>query len=647
MKDSVLWTPSPERREHSQIAEFVNHINGAHDLNLPLDYPKIWEWSVLESKTFWHEVWDFFSVIGDKGSGEVVNANAMPGARFFADAKLNFAENLLRNADERPALISWDENGKRKTISRAELKAQTESLAGWLRAQGVKPGDGICAYMPNIPETIMAFLAAASVGAVFSSCSMDFGPDSVVERFGQTEPKFLFVADGYYYNGRTINRHAEVKEVVSRLPSLERIIHVPFIDAEDVPAEVVLWSDAKAGSEFDDFWRGEFNSPLLALFSSGTTGVPKCIVHGAGGVLLQHLKELGLHMDIRAGERAFYFTTCGWMMWNWLVSALSLEAAVVLYEGNPLYPSASALWTMSEAEDITLFGASAKYFDALKKAEASPKKTHELSSLRTICSTGSPLSPEGFDYIHRDIHGDAQIASISGGTDIVSCFALGNPLDSVRRGELQGRGLGMAVSVYDESGSSIIGEPGELVCESPFPSMPLGFRNDGDGSRYHAAYFDYFPGVWRHGDWATLHVHGGMQIHGRSDATLNPGGVRIGTAEIYRPAESLPEVLEALAVGQEWQEDTRIVLFVRLVEGVELDDDLRCRIREVIRSRASPRHVPSKIVGVGDMPRTRSGKITEIAVRETIHGRPVNNLGALANPESLEYFRDLEALDKD
>ena len=642
----MLWTPDAERRRHSKIAAFVRHVNAAHNLKLPLDYPPIWEWSVAESKTFWHEVWDFFAVVGDKGSGEVVNANDMPGARFFADARLNFAENLLRNADDRPALISWDENGRRKTTSRAELAVQTRALAGWLRAQGVKPGDSVCAYMPNIPETITAFLAASSVGAVFSSCSMDFGPDSVVERFGQTAPKFLFTADGYEYNGRPIDRRAEVEEVATRLPSLEKVVHVPYLHAEYTPTKGVLWAEAKAESEFDDFWRGEFNAPLLALFSSGTTGVPKCIVHAAGGVLLQHLKELGLHMDIRAGERAFYFTTCGWMMWNWLVSALALEAAVVLYEGNPLYPSASALWKMAEAEKITLFGASAKYFDALKRTESSPKTEHDLSALRTICSTGSPLSPEGFDYIHRDIHDDVQIASISGGTDIVSCFALGNPLDSVRRGELQGRGLGMAVSVYDESGKSIVGEPGELVCESPFPCMPLGFRSDPDGSRYHAAYFDYFPGVWRHGDWATLHPHGGMQIHGRSDATLNPGGVRIGTAEIYRPAESLPEVAEALAVGQEWQNDTRIVLFVKLAAGAVLDDELRGRLRDVIRRRASPRHVPAKIVSVADMPRTRSGKITEIAVRETIHGRPVNNLGALANPEVLEYFRGLEALDK-
>ncbi|MGI9297023.1 MAG: acetoacetate--CoA ligase, partial [Gammaproteobacteria bacterium] len=471
--------------------------------------------------------------------------------------------------------------------------------------------------------------------------------DAVVERFRQTAPKFLIAGDGYAYNGRAIGRLSEIAETAARLPSVRRVIVAPFL-APDAPppAGTTAWEEAaNSAAEFPGFYRGDFNAPLLALFSSGTTGAPKCIVHSAGGVLLQHLKELGLHLDVGRGAPVFYFTTCGWMMWNWLISALALEAAPVLYEGAPLHSSSAALWDMAEREKIALFGASAKYFDALRGAGLSPAKTHSLPALKTICSTGSPLSPEGFDYVYEHVKADAQLASISGGTDIVSCFALGNPLDAVRRGELQGRGLGMAVAVYDENGEAAVGAPGELVCEAPFPAMPLRFYGDTDGGiKYRAAYFEHFPGVWRHGDWATLTESGGMVIHGRSDATLNPGGVRIGTAEIYRPLESFPEVAEALAAGQEWEGDTRIVVFVRLAAAAVLDDELRARLRAAVRRAASPRHVPAKIIAVADLPRTRSGKISEIAVRETIHDRPVKNRNALANPESLEYFRNLPEL---
>ena len=643
---SVIWTPSESRRKNSRMAAFVAHINVAQNLNLPLHYAPLWQWSVANRGAFWSEVWDFFSVVGEKGSGRIDNPNAMPGARFFADGKLNFAENLLQNADDNAALIFFTENGMRTEMSRTQLRRRVQNFAEWLRKNGAAAGDSVCAYMPNTPETVIAFLGAASIGAVFSSCSMDFGPDAVTERFSQTSPKFLIAADGYFYNGRAICRRAEVAEVAARLPTLGGLIFTPFLEPESsAPAGATLWkAAAETESAFSGFVRGDFNAPLLALFSSGTTGAPKCIVHSAGGVLLQHLKELGLHSDIAAGAPVFYFTTCGWMMWNWLISALALNAAPVLYEGAPMYPSPAALWDLAAREKFALFGASAKYFDALRRAGTAPKKMHSLPSLKTICSTGSPLSPESFDYIYKKIKSDVQVASISGGTDIVSCFALGNPLDAVRCGELQGRGLGMAVAVYDENGRAMTDSPGELVCEKPFPVMPLRFYGDADGDKYRAAYFAHFPAIWRHGDWATLRPGGGMVIHGRSDATLNPGGVRIGTAEIYRPAESFAEIAEALAISQEWDGDTRVILFVRLAEGAAINDDLRARLREAIRRAASPRHVPAKIVQVADLPRTRSGKISEIAVRETVHNRPVKNMNALANPESLAYFRNLPAL---
>ncbi len=625
------------------MAAFIAHVNARRGLNLPLEYAPLREWSVLHAEDFWGDIWDFFAVSGDKGSGRTENPRAMPGARFFADASLNFAENLLRDADDTPALISWTEKGAGKTLTRADALWQTRRLAGYLRANGARAGDSICAYMPNIPETVIAFLAASSLGAVFSSCSMDFGPEGAAERFGQTAPKFLIAADGYEYNGRAVSRTDAVIAAAKLLPSLQKIITVPFLGDSAPPPGGIFWEDVLAGDSAE-FVRGDFNAPLLALFSSGTTGAPKCIIHGAGGVLLQHLKELALHGEINSGDRVFYFTTCGWMMWNWLISALALKAAPVLYEGNPLHPSPAVLWDMAQAENISLFGVSAKYLDVLRKAEIAPARTHSLPALRTVCSTGSPLSAEGFDYVYEKIKPDVQLASISGGTDIVSCFALGNPLDSVRRGELQCRGLGMAVAVYDDAGKEITDAPGELVCTAPFPSMPLKFARDPDGAKYRAAYFEHFPGAWRHGDWAVLTAGGGMTILGRSDATLNPGGVRIGTAEIYRAVESLAEVAEALAVGQEWEDDTRIALFVRLAAGAVLDGALRARIRAAVRAFASPRHVPAKIAAVADFPRTRSGKTSEIAVREAIHGRPVKNINALANPESLELFRNLPEL---
>ena len=645
----IVWQPSDADRKQSRMAKFAEDVNARRGLNLPLEFEEIWRWSVKDRAEFWNEIWDFFGVVGDKGESgkcKVDHANAMPGARFFADGTLNFAENLLRNADSRPALIARNERGERTVVTRRQLLLQTRRFAGWLQANGAQAGDSVCAYMPNICETVAAFLGASAIGAVFSSCSMDFGADGASERFAQTSPKFLIAADGYLYNGKQISRLPEVNALADRLPSLQKIVMVPYLNSSfELPANAVLWQDVQdADQTIDEFKQTDFNAPLVALFSSGTTGAPKCIVHSAGGVLLQHLKELGLHMNIDQGRAAFYFTTCGWMMWNWLISSLALEATVVLYEGHPMHPAADTLWNLAQEEKVWLFGASAKYFDAMRKHELQPSRTHSLPHLNTICSTGSPLSDDGFDYIRENISPTIHLASISGGTDLVSCFALGNPLSPVRRGELQGRGLGMAVSVYDENGCEVIDEPGELVCTAPFPVMPLEFRQDPGGKKYHEAYFAHYPGVWRHGDWATLSSAGGMRIHGRSDATLNPGGVRIGTAEIYRPVEALEQVMEALAVGQEWEGDTRIVLFIRLQPGIQLDDSLQDQMRSAIRKSASPRHVPSKIVQVADLPRTRSGKITEIAVRETIHNRPIKNINALANPESLEFFRNLPEL---
>ena len=647
MDSDVLWRADEKRRQQSRLAAFINTVNERHQCNLPMEYEPLWEWSINHRTVFWDDVWDFFNVIGNKDNVRHDDADRrMPGACFFAGATLNIAENYLRAADNRPAIIAWDENGRQQIISRLQLLQQTRQVAGWLHANGVRPGDSVVAYLPNIPQTVVSMLAAASIGAVFSSCSMDFGADSVIERLQQTNPKILITATDYQYQGKTIARGDAVVAIARQLPSLRKVALVsPLKTNAALSVDSILWEEIlNEETTFPGFYQGDFNAPLLALFSSGTTGKPKCILHRAGGVLLQHLKELGLHTDIHAGDKVFYFTTCGWMMWNWLISALALEAALVLYEGNPLYPSPSILWELAAQEEITMFGTSAKYLETLRIQGIKPARARHFPSLKTICSTGSPLLAEGFDYVYENIKADVHLASISGGTDIVSCFILGNPLSPVRRGELQCRGLAMAVAVYDDAGQEIIGEAGELVCARPFPTTPIGFLNDPDGSRYRAAYYEHFANVWRHGDWAILTSDGGMIILGRSDATLNPGGARIGTAEIYHPVQAFDEVAEALAVGQQWQNDTRIILFVRLLDGANLDEDLRQRLRAAIRAYASPRHVPAKIIAAPDFPRTRSNKISEIAVREMIHQRPINNINALANPDSLKWFENMPEL---
>ena len=611
------------------------------------EYSEVHRWSIEKPEEFWSAVWDFCEVVGDKGNVVLRDGDRMPGAQWFPEARLNFAENLLRRRDDSEAIVFWGENGTQMRLTRKELFRETARCAAALRASGIAAGDRVAAYLPNIPETVIIMLAAASLGAVFSSCSPDFGVRGVVDRFEQIEPKILFVTDGYWYNGQPVRCLERNAEVTSRLSSVEKVVLVQFLGFVDTIPNTQTWRDFLGpfqSATSIEFTQLPFNHPLFILYSSGTTGAPKSLVHSAGGTLLQHLKEHQLHCDVKPGDRLFFFTTCGWMMWNWLITGLASGATVLLYDGSPLAQDGELLFDYAQQEHITHFGTSAKFIDAIAKKGLSPVHTHNLSVLQTILSTGSPLSPESFDYVYRHVKTDVMLASISGGTDIISCFVLGNPMLSVRRGEIQCRGLGMAVDVFDEQGRPVAGEKGELVCTKPFPSMPLGFWNDAEGTKYSAAYFDRFSGVWAHGDYAEITASDGIIIYGRSDATLNPGGVRIGTAEIYRQVEQLPQVLESLVIGQEWANDTRIVLFVKLRRDIVLNDELKSRIKATIRENATARHVPALIIAVEDIPRTKSGKIVELAVRETVHGRPVKNLEALANPESLKYFANLEEL---
>lgn len=651
--DQPLWQPSPERIASAKLTAFMRHVaqHGGPSLH---EYTALHDWSVSQPGNFWSAVWDFCGVIGDRGSDRVLQyPERMPGARWFPDARLNYAENLLRNTGSGNAIVFRGENRVASRIDHDELRHEVSRFAQALRAAGIRPGDRVAGYMPNLPGTVIAMLAASSLGAVWSSCSPDFGVQGVVDRFGQIEPRILIAADGYFYNRNTIDNLPRLKEIMAQLPGVEKLVVVPYTcatpDLAGLPKAVSVHEFmAPFSAKPLRFERLPFDHPLFIMYSSGTTGVPKCIVHGAGGTLLQHLKEHVLHTDIGSGDRLFYFTTCGWMMWNWLVSGLAAGATLMLYDGSPFLAKGDVLWDYAAEENISVFGTSAKYIDALAKLGLEPGKTHDLSALRALLSTGSPLVPESFDYVYRSIKSDIQLASISGGTDIISCFALGCPVLPVWRGELQCRGLGMKVEVWNDEGRPVRGEKGELVCTAPFPSMPTGFWNDADGTKYRAAYFERYPGVWHHGDYVELTSHDGLMIYGRSDAVLNPGGVRIGTAEIYRQVERLDEVVESLAIGQDWPpqqpNDVRVVLFVRLREGLTLDAALVQRIRQQIRDNTTPRHVPAAVVQVNDIPRTKSGKIVELAVRNVVHGQPVKNIEALANPEALENFRNRDEL---
>jgi acetoacetyl-CoA synthetase len=620
-----LWTPDPGRAARSGMARFMR-LAGKRD------YDELHRWSVEHSEDFWELLWKFGEVRGAPGLRRLINAERMPGAQWFPEARLNFAENLLRERDATLAISFWGEDRVKRQLSRRQLYDLVSRLQQALAAAGVAKGDRVAGYLPNLPESVAAMLATASLGAIWSSCSPDFGVQGVLDRFGQIAPQVLFCADGYLYGGKEFGLREKNAQILASLPSVSKCVQVEYGGG---------FGDFLAPFASRDiaFEQVEFNHPLCILYSSGTTGVPKCIVHGTGGTLLQHLKEHRLHSDVRPGDRLFYFTTLGWMMWNWLVSGLASGAALLLYDGSPFVGRGRVLFDFADAEGMTHFGTSAKFIDAIAKIDLKPKETHRLDRLRVLLSTGSPLVAEGFDYVYSNIKDDLCLSSISGGTDILSCFVLGNPLLPVWRGEIQCKGLGLAVEVFDELGRPVQGEKGELVCTKPFPSMPVGFWNDPDGAKYRAAYFEKFPGVWRHGDWCEVTAHGGIVIYGRSDAVLNPGGVRIGTGEITRQVEQLEEVVESIVIGQDWDDDVRVVLFVKLREGLQLDEALANRIKKRIRDNTTPRHVPAKILQVADIPRTKSGKIVELAVRDVVHGRQVNNLEALANPEALDHFR--------
>ncbi len=641
MTDQMMWQPSAARVAAANLTAFSSRAG------LPADYARIHRWSIEQPEAFWSLVWDFCEVRGEKGGVVLADGDRMPGARWFPEARLNYAQNLLRRRDDGAALVFWGEDKLMRRMGRGDLYRRVARLAAAMKNEGVVPGDVVAAYMPNMPETLITLLAASAIGAVFTSASPDFGVQGVLDRFGQVAPKLLFVADGYYYNGKTLDSLAKVKEIVDGLPTVQKTIVARYTRKEGHDVAAIRGGTMLRAFVDPYRWQTElefeqlpFDHPLYILYSSGTTGVPKCIVHGAGGALLQHLKEHRLQSDVKPGDKLFYFTTCGWMMWNWLVSGLASDATLLLYDGSPFVGRGNILFDYAVAEGMTHFGTSAKFIDACAKIGLKPGATHDLSSLRAMFSTGSPLAPDSFDYVYTSIKADLQLASISGGTDIVSCFVLGNPLGPVWRGEIQCAGLGMAVDVFDDAGKPIAGEKGELVCARPFPSMPVRFWNDADGAKYRAAYFERFPGIWCHGDFAEKTAHGGFVIHGRSDALLKPGGVRIGTAEIYRQVEKLPEVLESIVIGQDWDHDVRVVLFVKLQDGSTLDEELSKRIKETIRANTTPRHVPAKVLQVADIPRTKSGKIVELAVREVVHGRPVKNSEALANPEALDLFRD-------
>ena len=640
-KNPVIWEPGVARIHDSAMYQFMRQHN--HE-----SYAGLHQWSIDDAPAFWLAVCEFCEIEFDRMPEEVLaRPDNIIDAGWFDGAKLNFAAHLLRHEGSEPAVVFCGEDGARRELDRDELRSAVASAAAALRALGIQKGDRVAGFLPNCPEAIIAMLASTSMGAVWSSCSPDFGTNGVIDRFGQIEPKILFATNAYLYNGKTCDTRETVAGIAAAIPSLIQTVVIPFVS--DAPTETridsaVLWQDFLIETSPLEFTAVDFNHPLYIMYSSGTTGVPKCIVHGHGGTLLQQSKEHILHTDVGEDDNLFYFTTCGWMMWNWLVCGLGTGATLILFDGAPFYRGGRILWEIAEREEISIFGTSAKYISALENTSVRPRDDFSLPNLRTVLSTGSPLAPESFDFVYEAIGNNLQLSSISGGTDILSCFALGNPLLPVRRGELQCRGLGMATEIFDESGNSVIGEHGELVCTRAFPATPVGFWNDPGDARYRAAYFERFPGVWAQGDFAELTDEGGLIIHGRSDAVLNPGGVRIGTAEIYRQVEKLDEVVESIAIGQNWDDDVRVVLFVLLKDKVELTDALIDRIRKTVRENTTPRHVPAKVISVPEIPRTKSGKIVELAVRAVVHGEEVKNTEALANPMALQYYRGISEL---
>ena len=647
-----MYEPSPERVAKTHMYCFMHYVNDRFGQNFQ-SYPELYAWSVAQIADFWGAFWDFAEIIHSVPYEQVVDdPGKMPGATWFSGARLNFAENLLRYRDNRTALIFQSEDGPPRSLSYAELYSQVAAVAQSLKELGIRPGDRVAGFMPNMPETIIAMLAAASLGAVWSSCSPDFGIKGVLDRFGQIRPRVLFTANGYFFKGREIDSLERISSVLQHIDSVEQVVVVPLTrvepDLSGIP-QGVMFEDFKS-DEPDleiEFEQLPFDHPLYIMYSSGTTGLPKCMVQSAGGILLHQVKEHMLHTDVSRKDTVFYFTTCGWMMWNWLVSGLALGPRLVLYDGNPFHPDPGVLWRAAQDQGITVFGTSAGYLAALEASGIKPGRDYDLSPLRTVLSTGSPLSEAGFEFVYRDIKSDLQLASIAGGTDLNGCFALGNPMGPVYAGELQCRGLGMKVFAYDDAGRPVSNQQGELVCTAPFPSMPIYFWDDPDGQKYHQAYFDVYPGIWRHGDFVEITERGGVVFYGRSDATLNPGGVRIGTAEIYRQVEQIEEIEDSLVIGQQWNNDVRVILFVKLFQGVELTDALKKKIVNTIRSNASPRHVPAKIVEVPDIPYTLNMKKVELAVKKIIHGKSVSNKDALKNPECLDFYEAIPELRQD
>jgi len=650
---TYLWKINKEKQKKTNLALYSNFIKKKYKINTGNDFNKIWKWSVDNPQIFWKSIWDFTKVKGDLGRNLLQKSNIFYKNKFFPDSKLSYAENLLKKNNTTAAIIFKSENGYRTALSWKDLNLNVAKISGWMRANGLQKGDRVAAYLPNIPETVTAYLGTSAVGAIWSSCSPDFGAAGVIDRFSQINPKILFIGDKYFYNGKTINIIERLNEIISKIPSIVKVVIVSYPGTEiekkdNLKVDIYRWNEIMALKKENNiqYEMSYFNDPLAILYSSGTTGKPKCLCHGTGGVLLQHNKELQIHCDVKENDRVFYFTTCGWMMWNWLVGSLSSGATILLFDGFPLYKKDDLLFEFASEEQITLFGISAKYIDTLSNNKVVPKNNHDMSKLKTVCSTGSPLSIDGFRYIYKNIKEDVHLASISGGTDIVSCFVLGNPLQPVYAGEIQNRGLGMDVDVFDEKGFSIKNTKGELICKKPFPSMPVKFWNDNEDKKYRSSYFEKYKNVWHHGDFAKITDNGGFIIYGRSDTTLNPGGVRLGTAEIYSVVEKFEEIQESIVIGQSWNNDIRIILFIILNHGYKLNDTIKDKIKKAIKFNTSPRHVPSKIISILEIPKTKNGKLVELAVKQTVEGEPIKNLEALANPDSLKQFKNIKELNE-